>query len=389
MPKSPELEAAALADEDVHRREVAVEHLAAVQLAEHLEDARDLAPRRALGPALAGAVQERAEVAVARVLEGEAVEDAAVGAHEGKRVEDADRPRMAVEQLAEVRLAQPAVDALADLDADGRRGRRTSARAAGRDRPGRTRPRRAAARCGTGGRSPGWRRPGRAPAGASGWLGKPAPTACGSPRRRPVPTRSPGPASLRGPSCDDSKIGSGGSRGSRSARAWRRPAAGVAFARQLARQRRGPRRPAHPPSSDPSGGRHVLVHAEQVRRVVLRLDPGEALVVRAVGSGAHALGFVGGHEVHVDPSRRETRRRLIERPCPADARAVLRGAIPPRVHVDHEVDVPVRIGRGLGGDAIDGAAEAGDEDLALRGRQAPYGVEQGVDQAVAEFDEVV
>ena len=62
--------------------------------------------------------QERAQVAVARVLERQAVEDAAVGAHQRKRVEDADRARMAVEQLAEVRLAQPAVDAAADLDAD-------------------------------------------------------------------------------------------------------------------------------------------------------------------------------------------------------------------------------------------------------------------------------
>ena len=64
-----ELEAAAVADEDVQRREVAVERLAAVQLAEHLEDARDLAARRRLGPALRRARQERAQVAVPRVLE--------------------------------------------------------------------------------------------------------------------------------------------------------------------------------------------------------------------------------------------------------------------------------------------------------------------------------
>ena len=52
-----ELEAPAVADEDVHRREVAVQQLAAVQLAEHLEDAGDLAPRRRLGPRLAGALR--------------------------------------------------------------------------------------------------------------------------------------------------------------------------------------------------------------------------------------------------------------------------------------------------------------------------------------------
>ena len=103
-----ELQAAAVAHEDVHRREVAVQHLAAVQLAEHLQDARDLAPGRALGPALAGALQERAQVAVARVLEREAVEQPAVRAHEREGVEDADRARVPVEQLPEVRLAQPA-----------------------------------------------------------------------------------------------------------------------------------------------------------------------------------------------------------------------------------------------------------------------------------------
>ena len=47
-----ELQAPAVADEHVHRREVAVQQLAAVQLAEHLEDARDLAPRRRLRPRL-------------------------------------------------------------------------------------------------------------------------------------------------------------------------------------------------------------------------------------------------------------------------------------------------------------------------------------------------
>ena len=46
-----ELELPAVADEDVQRRQVAMEQLAAVQLAEHLEDAGDLAPGRRLRPA--------------------------------------------------------------------------------------------------------------------------------------------------------------------------------------------------------------------------------------------------------------------------------------------------------------------------------------------------
>ena len=65
-----------VADEHVHRREVAVQHLAAMQPAQHVEDAGDLAPRRRLGEAALAAAEERAQVAVARVLERQAVDEA-------------------------------------------------------------------------------------------------------------------------------------------------------------------------------------------------------------------------------------------------------------------------------------------------------------------------
>src|SRR5262249_51812718 len=68
-----ELQARAVAHEHVHRRQVAVEELPAVELPEHLEDAGDLTPCRALRPRLPRPPQVRAEVAVAGVLEGEAV----------------------------------------------------------------------------------------------------------------------------------------------------------------------------------------------------------------------------------------------------------------------------------------------------------------------------
>jgi hypothetical protein len=113
-----ELETATLADEDVERRQVAVQHLAAVQLAEHLQDARDLTPRGRLRPAPARAMEEGTEVALPRILQGKAVENAAVLSQQGKGVEHADRTRMIVQELAEVRLAQPPVDAGAHLDAD-------------------------------------------------------------------------------------------------------------------------------------------------------------------------------------------------------------------------------------------------------------------------------
>ena len=51
-----------------------MEQLAAVQLAEHLQDAGDLAPDGRFRPAALAALQERAEIAVRRVLERERIE---------------------------------------------------------------------------------------------------------------------------------------------------------------------------------------------------------------------------------------------------------------------------------------------------------------------------
>src|SRR5439155_13054539 len=73
-----ELQMPVVADEDVQRREVAMQRLPAVQLAEDAEDAGDLAARGRLRPALAAAREKRAQVAVARVLEREAVQHPAV-----------------------------------------------------------------------------------------------------------------------------------------------------------------------------------------------------------------------------------------------------------------------------------------------------------------------
>ncbi len=74
-----------------------VEQLPAVQLAEHLEQAGDFPAHDGLGPAAIGAVQERAQVPMARVLERQAVEDPCVGSRQRKLVEGLDRARVAVQ----------------------------------------------------------------------------------------------------------------------------------------------------------------------------------------------------------------------------------------------------------------------------------------------------
>ena len=107
----------AIADEQVHRRQVAVQRLAAMQPPQDVEDAGNLAAHGRLGPAFLRAAEERGEIAVPRIFERKVVQHLPVGAHERKHVVHADRARVPAEQLAEIRLADPAVHARAHLEA--------------------------------------------------------------------------------------------------------------------------------------------------------------------------------------------------------------------------------------------------------------------------------
>ena len=117
-PEVAELQATAVADEDVERRQVAMERLAAMELAEHLEDSCDLPTGEPFRPSLPGVREEAAQISVTRVLERQAVEHLAVGAHQRESIEHANRARVSVEELSEIRLAQPPIDPHAGLDAD-------------------------------------------------------------------------------------------------------------------------------------------------------------------------------------------------------------------------------------------------------------------------------
>src|SRR4029078_8254225 len=113
-----ELEPRAVADEDVYWREIAMKQLTAVQFPKHVEDACDLAPHGALGPSLFLRVQIRAEIAVRGVLEHEIADDTSVRPHVREHVEDTNRARMIVQQLAEIGFAEPSIDPRAHLQAD-------------------------------------------------------------------------------------------------------------------------------------------------------------------------------------------------------------------------------------------------------------------------------
>ena len=100
------------------RREIAMQQLAAMQLAQYLQDARDLPAGRGFGPALAAAFQKRAQVAMLRVLEREAIQDRCARLCHRERVEDAYCPWVSVQHLAEVGFTQPAVDVWAHLETE-------------------------------------------------------------------------------------------------------------------------------------------------------------------------------------------------------------------------------------------------------------------------------
>ena len=88
-----------------------MERLTAVELPQHFEDPRDLAAGHRFGPGVSVAPEEGAEIAVPRIFERQVVEHLSVGAHQRKHVVDIDGARVSFQQLPEVRLAQPAVDA--------------------------------------------------------------------------------------------------------------------------------------------------------------------------------------------------------------------------------------------------------------------------------------
>ena len=105
MPKSPSFSAGPAQTNTFTGVRSRVQRLAAMQLAQHVEYAGDFAPDRRLGPALGRAPEVHAEIAVLYgVFEDQVVVDAAVGADQRERVEEANGAIVSVEHLAKVHL---------------------------------------------------------------------------------------------------------------------------------------------------------------------------------------------------------------------------------------------------------------------------------------------
>src|SRR5262245_28856626 len=128
-----------------------------------------------------------------------------------------------------------------------------------------------------------------------------------------------------------------------------------------------------PPSSQqcsahPSLRSDILVHSENVSRIIFRLDLGEPCKVSAV-CPRKTLGFVFREEVHILCARCVGTCRVVEFPRPTDAASIVLGVLPAGVNVHEEVSVSPRKSRCVGGHAPHGASEVCHENLALRRRQ--------------------
>src|SRR5262245_14198960 len=95
-----------------------------------------------------------------------------------------------------------------------------------------------------------------------------------------------------------------------------------------------------------SGRLNVLVHEEQVVRVVPALHAGETRVVRTV-RGVDALRLVGRQEVDVDAAGRERRGGVEGAARPGHAALIVGRVLPTTVDVHDELDVAVGICRGF------------------------------------------
>src|SRR2546425_3536737 len=114
-----ELELFLLAHEHVEGREVAMQRLPAMQRVERAEERGDFAAHEALR-LRATLLEPRADVAVLCILHHHAVAHA-VAIDLGEPVEHPQCARLLLEQLGEVRLAQPGGETMADFDANLRR----------------------------------------------------------------------------------------------------------------------------------------------------------------------------------------------------------------------------------------------------------------------------
>src|SRR5439155_4731969 len=105
------------------------------------------------------------------------------------------------------------------------------------------------------------------------------------------------------------------------------------------------------------GGPDVLVHAEQVGRIVFLLERGEAIVVVAIGRLYAGVAFVVHHEVDVAAARIEAMQRLPIGFGPARHRpSLLRVRIDPGD--DHRPGgIPGAPRRFFLADAVDGAVD--------------------------------
>ena len=133
---------------------------------------------------------------------------------------------------------------------------------------------------------------------------------------------------------------------------------------------------------------NVLIHPEEILRIISLLELNEASIAVAVGQ-PDPVSLLLRHEVHVDAASGVGSRGIEKIPAPGNAGLVLTRLSPPPVDIHDELGITVPIGSGVGRDPAGRTPHLGEEDLALGARKPLDKGEGGVQKAVAQLQEVM
>src|SRR5581483_10453137 len=135
-------------------------------------------------------------------------------------------------------------------------------------------------------------------------------------------------------------------------------------------------------SASSLGRLDVLIHPEEICRVVLRLQLHQSIVGRPVG-GSDAVGLFLGHEIDVSAAAGERPRFGKKFACPANHALVFGGGFPAPMHIHDVIRVPARVGHRVGSDSGGLSPDCADKDFTVRRRQLARVLDDGVDRSFA------
>ena len=132
----------------------------------------------------------------------------------------------------------------------------------------------------------------------------------------------------------------------------------------------------------------VLIESETILGIPPTLKLRQAAIVCSIDL-FDAVWLVRGHEIDVAATGRKRCNSREQFACPGHTDGILPGLTPARVDVHDKMSSAVRISRRLRRHAAHGAADVGNEDLALWARQTRHCVGNCADRTIRQFDEII